>query len=411
MSILRFVAVATISVLLCACEEQQESAPETNADLPVTHNVEIVAEVPTNSPTVYLTGNIDELGPWNPDALAMSGDGKERRAVISVPDGHTLEYKITLGSWARETVDRFGRTLPNYALHVTGDETVSHEIVSFKLDPVEYMADWQNSGVLGTLVYWKDVASEFLAETRPVEIWLPPGYDDEPDRQYRVIYMHDGQNLFDPRLANTGVDWGVDEAMMRGAESGLFEPAIVVAAWSSSRRGPEYSPWHDGPQYARFLIEELMPRVNSEFRTLTGPKDTFVMGSSMGGLLSFYLVKNHPEEFSACGCVSSHFPLSDAVAASFMGKDSSDADTTPYILKDIAAGDTVPADVRFFFDYGTETLDAEYGPTHIAVRDWLLAQGRVEGNDFRIQEYAGAAHNEAAWRARLDDQLVWLLGE
>ena len=94
-----------------------------------------------------------------------------------------------------------------------------------------------------------------------------------------------------------------------------------------------------------------------------------------------------------------------------MGKDSGDADTTPYVLKDIASGDTVPEDVRFFFDYGTETLDAEYGPTHVAVRDWLLAQGRVEGKDFRIQEYDGAAHNEAAWRARLDDQLVWLLGE
>jgi predicted alpha/beta superfamily hydrolase len=396
-------ALFFVSSLFAACGD-------TN-DMPAFHEVEVVVQVPEGAPAVYLTGNIEELGPWKPDALAMTGEGRERIATILVPAGHILEFKVTQGSWEREAVDRFNRTLPNFTLEVSANQTIRHELVAFKLDPSVHMADWRNSGVLGTLVYWQDVVSKFLSETRHVEIWLPPGYDDDAERHYRVIYMHDGQNLFDPRLANTGVDWGVDEAMMRGAESGLFEPAIVVAAWSSSRRGPEYSPWHDGPLYARFLIEELMPRVNSEFRTLTGPEDTFVMGSSMGGLLSFYLVKEHSRNFSACGCVSSHFPISDAVAASFLGKDSSDADTTPYVLKDIASGDTVPEDVRFFFDYGTETLDAGYGPTHLAVRDWLLAQDRVEGKDFRIQEYDGAAHNEAAWRARLDDQLVWLLGD
>lgn len=399
---LRSAAVSIVALILVACGQ--------DADTPKTHSIEIIAQVPVGAPTVYLTGNIDALGPWNAGALTMTGDGAERRVIIRVPEGHVLEYKFTLGSWDREEVDRFERVRPNYTLDVSGDQSVSHEIVAFKRDPSVYMADWQNSGVLGTLVYWQDVASKFLSETRNVEVWLPPGYEDDPERRYRVIYMHDGQNLFDPRIANTGVDWGVDEAMMRGVAAGLFEPVIVVGAWSSSQRGPEYSPWHGAPQYARFLIEELMPRINAEFRTLTGPQSTFVMGSSMGGLLSYYLVKEHPEVFGACGCVSSHFPLSEAVAAaSFTGLSSDEADTTPYVLQDIANGDTVPKGARLFFDYGTETLDASYGPTHLAVRDWLLSQSMVEGEDFRIQEYPGAAHNEAAWRARLDDQLVWLL--
>lgn len=399
----RHVIVFAFTLLLLACDNSAEN--------PQLHSVEIIAEVPAGAPTVYLTGNIDALGPWAADALAMTGDGSARRAIIRVPDGYVLEYKITLGSWAREEVDRFNLVRPNYTLTVSHDQSVSHQIVAFKQDPAVYMADWQNSGVRGTLVYWHDVASEFLSEPRHVEVWLPPGYDRDTERRYRVIYMHDGQNLFDPRIANTGVDWGVDEAMLRGVDAGLFAPAIVVGAWSTSQRGPEYSPWHDGPQYARFLIEELMPRVNAEFRTLTDRDNTFVMGSSMGGLLSYYLVREHPDKFSACGCVSTHFPLSDAVAASYLGINPDAADTTPYILKDIANGARVPDGVRFFFDYGTETLDADYGPTHAALRDWLLGQGLVEGTDFRMQEYAGAAHNEAAWRARLDDQLAWLLAD
>ena len=85
-------------------------------------------------------------------------------------------------------------------------------------------------------------------------------------------------------------------------------------------------------------------------------------------------------------------------------------DEQPYVLGDIAAGASVPEGARFFFDYGTEGLDGSYGPTHVAVREWLLSLGRSEGRDFLVREYDGADHNEASWRARLGDQLDWLLG-
>ena len=177
------------------------------------------------------------------------------------------------------------------------------------LHPERYLDDLSGSGVEGTLIYWHDTPSAYLTETRHVLVWLPPGYADAPDKRYRVIYMSDGENLFDPRIASWGVDWGIDEAMMHGVANGDYEPAIVVGAWSTAERGPEYSPWHGAAEYSRFLIEELMPRVNAEFRTKTGPRNTFVMGSSMGGLLSYYLVRNHPDVFGACGCVSTHFRI------------------------------------------------------------------------------------------------------
>lgn len=372
----------------------------------------IRARVPEGTGTVYLAGSLPELGPWRPDGLAMTGEGRERTARITAPPGTSFEYKFTLGSWDREALGPSGAVPPNNRLVIERDTVVVHEIPAFKRDPRDYIADWRGSGVLGRLVYWTDVRSAYLGPTRHIEIWLPPGYDTASSTRYPVLYMSDGQNLFDPRIANTGVDWGVDEAVVRLVQRGVIPPIIVVGAWSTADRGPEYPPWQRAPDYAGFLINELMPRVNREFRTLTGPGHTAVMGSSMGGLLSFYLVTHHADVFGACGCMSTHFPLSEAmVTRVFPGAvTAATPDTTPYIVRDIAAGMTVPRGARYWFDYGALGLDSAYGPSHEAVRAWLLRQGLVEGRDFVIRRYEGATHNEASWRARLEDPLAFLFG-
>jgi predicted alpha/beta superfamily hydrolase len=374
--------------------------------------VTIRARVPEGTGTVYLTGSLPELGPWRPDAVALAGEGRERTGEVTAPPGTTLEYKFTLGSWDREALSSAGIVAPNNHLLLNRDTVVVHEITDFKKDPREYIADWRGSGVQGRLIYWTDVRSAFLGPTRHVEVWLPPGYDDAGATRYPVLYMHDGQNLFDPRIANTGVDWGVDEAVVRLVKRGIIDPIIVVGVWSTAARFSEYSPWHDAPNYARFLIEELIPRVNATFRTLTGPGNTAVMGSSMGGLLSFYLVTHHPETFGACGCESTHFPLSEAVVAQvFPGVPvPTTPDTTPYVVRDIRSGLKAPQGARYRFDFGSLGLDSTYAPTHEAVRRWLLAQGRIEGRDFLIRRYVGATHNEASWRARLEDPLTFLFG-
>ncbi len=407
---MRVLALAS-TVLLAAtsCATERPPAQESSAEC---CTATIRALVPDGTDTVYLAGNLPELGPWRPDGLAMTGEGRERVAEVNAPEGMTFEYKFTLGTWDREALGTSGTIMPNNQLLIAGNVEASHEIADFKKDPKEYFADWEGSGVEGRLVYWSDLDSEHLGPTRHVEIWLPPGYDDAPSTRYPVLYMHDGQNLFDPRIANTGVDWGVDEAVVELVEEGTIPPIIVVGVWNTADRGSEYSPWHGAPDYARFLIEELMPRVNAEFRTLTGPENTAVMGSSMGGLLSFYLVTNHPGVFGACGCISTHFPLSEAaVAEYFPAVDTPEnPDETPYIVRDIERGLTVPDGARYWFDYGTEGLDAEYRPTHEAVRAWLLEQGLVEKVDFVIRPYEGADHNETSWRARLRDPLTFLFG-
>jgi enterochelin esterase-like enzyme len=365
----------------------------------VERTITIHAVVPDGVGTVYLTGNLPELGPWDPHRLAMTGTGRTRTAVLRVPDAMQLEYKFTLGSWDRESLGPSGTVMPNYRLLADADKEVTIELVDFKKETAAYLDTWKEGGVLGRLEYWRDVPSKYLTERRNVEIWLPPGYDEDSKARYPVLYMHDGQNLFDPRIANTGVDWGVDEAVVRGIKAGRVPPLIVVGVWCTAERLREYSPWDKGPGYARFLVEELMPEVNRRYRTLTGPRHTGVMGSSMGGLISFWLCWTHPEVFGRAGCVSTHWPwngrLDDPAAA-------------PLILGELASGAPFPKGVRLYFDFGTVGVDAPYEPLQAKVTAFLTAQGLTEGKQFVVRKFEGATHNEAAWRARLDEPLAFL---
>ena len=364
--------------------------------------VTIHAEVPEGVGTIFITGNRPEIGNWNPSGLAMSGSGTNRTTVLQLPTGTQLEYKFTLGSWDREGLGPSGTILPNHRLLVETNQEVTIVIPSFRKALAEYLDDWRGSGVLGRLEYWKDMPSKFLNAVRNVEIWTPPDYEENSTNRYDVLYMQDGQNLFDPRIASTGVDWGVDEAVVRGVKSGRLAPLIVVGIWCTDRRAMEYSPWHLGTNYAKFLIEELMPKVNQRFRTRTGPEHTGVMGSSLGGLISFWLCWQYPKVFGRAGCLSTHFP--------WTGKLPPDTGGPPLIELEIARGATFPHGVRLYFDYGTRGIDATYEPMQAKVNAWLTGQGLKPGEDFIARKFEGADHNEAAWRARLDNPLTFLFG-
>ena len=253
---------AALAAALAACQpEAVAPAPAGEQASAEAVAVTIVATVPDNAGPIYLAANVEALGPWRADGRLMDGEGRTRTTTLALPDGFELEFKLTGGSWDREGTGPSGTVLPNFRHRVVAgqDNRVEAAIVDFKRPPEAYLADPRGSGVPGTLIYWTDVESAFFDVTRHISIWLPPGYEAEPDLRYPVLYMHDGQNLFDPRIANTGTDWGVDEAMMANAAAGLHEPAIVVGVWSTNIRGHELSPWHGGPSYARLLIEEIKP--------------------------------------------------------------------------------------------------------------------------------------------------------
>jgi enterochelin esterase-like enzyme len=263
--------------------------------------------------------------------------------------------------------------------------------------------------VTGEVIRHAGFLSEHVA-ARHIDVWLPPGYHENGEKRYPVLYMHDGQNIFDPGLSYTGIDWDVDGAMTKLIESGEIRPAIVVGIWNSPDRFGEYMPERavtainpaaslypdyspKAEAYLSFLSGELVPFINRTYRTKTGPEDTVIMGSSMGGLISLYALVRYPAIFGSAGCVSTHWPAGDGI-----------------VIEWVAGELPEPGLHRFWFDYGTEGVDANYEPYQLQMDEVMNASGYTRGYDWETRRYEGAGHNEAAWRARLNDPLKFLLG-
>ena len=270
------------------------------------------------------------------------------------------------------------------------------------------------SGVTGTVKRHENFNSKYV-DPRHVDVWLPPGYEQNSAARFPVIYMHDGQNLFDPKTSYTGIDWGVDETLTRLIAAGKTRAAIVVGVWNTPKRALEYMPQQaatgagvrflkDAPElpreqiisdnYLKFLVEELKPFIDATYRTLPGRADTFIMGSSMGGLISAYAMSQYPEVFGGAGCLSTHWVAGDGAVIAYLKQHLPDARTH-----------------KFYFDYGTETLDASYEPYQQKMDAVMRQAGYHAGKNWVTRKFVGAEHAEKAWRARVDIPLTFLLGK
>ncbi len=268
------------------------------------------------------------------------------------------------------------------------------------------------------------------AAARDVTVWLPPGYDQNPDARWPVLYMHDGQNLFDGTRAAYGSEWGVDEHVARLQTTGQIRAPIVVGVHNTPLRLREYvpadliralpddmradvqaiyggEPLSDG--YLRFLVEELKPFIDRTYRTRPGREDTAIMGSSMGGLISLYALMKHETVFGGAACVSTHWPLKvDGLAPG--------PELDGWRARLVAAWIGVLMDSgpywgnghRLYFDRGDETTDAFYAEFQSAVDDTFILGGWPP-DQFRSLVFPGAEHNEKSWNARLDVPLTFLL--
>jgi predicted alpha/beta superfamily hydrolase len=234
---------------------------------------------------------------------------------------------------------------------------------------------------------------------RDVIVFLPPGYDAEPERRYPALYLHDGQNLFDGATAFVkGQDWRVDDTAEALIREGSIDPLIIVGIYNAgAHRVDEYTPTRDRRQraggdadaYGRMLTSELKPFIDRTYRTQPGPANTGLGGSSLGGLVTLYLGLRHPDVFGKLAVLSPSVWWDDRV-----------------ILKTIRQTPIDPR-LKIWLDIGT----LEGGKTvreARALRDELVRAGWKLGVDLQYSEIPEAGHNEAAWAARVDPFLRFL---
>jgi predicted alpha/beta superfamily hydrolase len=259
------------------------------------------------------------------------------------------------------------------------------------------------SSVTGNLILHEQVASQHLTRPRNVSVWLPPGYD-ESDKRYPVLYLHDGQNLFDAATAAFGVEWQVDETATRMIEADEIPPAIIVGIWNTSDRIDEYTLTKDrglerggrGLDYVQFLCEELKPFIDRTYRTQTKREATMIGGSSLGGLISLHACMEKPDVFGACFAFSPSLGWDDE-----------------RLLKSLQSGASWPDKVHLWFSMGTnEGRENRDHATNLQrahrLRDLLQADSQ---KTVHFHEFDKAAHNEKSWSVQLDPALRHVLGK
>lgn len=284
----------------------------------------------------------------------------------------------------------------------------------------------------GRLVVIDDFPSRHVSARRVV-VWLPPGYDTG-NIAYPVLYMQDGQNLFDPPRGLANAAWDIDRHLIELVAAGRVRPAIVVGIWNSGlNRAREYAPavpinalpvavrelipgtTADGKkttlsdQYLEFMVEDLKPVIDARFRTRPGRADTLLMGSSMGGLISLYALCRHPQVFGAAACLSTHWPISTNYPLLGPPIDARIVLVVRAWQDWLRANLPEPGAHRLYFDYGSLHLDRHYAPLQGQVDAIGAARGYRRDVDWVSREFPGADHNEKAWNQRLDVPLTFLL--
>lgn len=280
---------------------------------------------------------------------------------------------------------------------------------------------------IGRIVRHENISSSYVT-ARHVDVWLPDGYSSS--KKYAVLYMQDGQMLFDSSITWNKQEWGVDETLSGLMQQGKIGDCIVVGIWNGGeRRHAEYFPqkpfealskveqdqvyntYRSGGQsifsglaissddYLKFLVKELKPFIDQTYSTYTDRTHTYVAGSSMGGLISLYALCEYPTVFGGAACLSTHWPGlfsmdNNPVPAAFFS----------YLKKNLPS----PQQHRIYFDHGTETLDAMYASLQLQV-DAIMKERGYDSSQWISRSWPGQDHSERSWRSRLDIPLVFLL--
>ena len=233
------------------------------------------------------------------------------------------------------------------------------------------------------------IESPQLKNKRALRIYLPPSYQENLRKRYPVLYMHDGQNLFDAKTAAYGTEWSIDETVNRLIATGKMSEVIVVGIDNTPERISEYTPCCD-PKYGggrldayrNFIVDTVKPYIDRGYRTLPGREHTAIMGSSLGGIASVLIAQREPGVFSKAGGVSSSF----------------------WWNKQALTQSPPRVPVKFYLDAGT--ADDGLADTE-RMRDAMLSAGYTADVDLYFHAADGGTHNEKSWAARVEKPLTW----
>ena len=278
----------------------------------------------------------------------------------------------------------------------------------------------------GTIQRIENFKSNYV-DSRNVDVWLPDGYSNT--QKYAVLYMHDGQMLYDAETTWNKQAWEVDAIAGKVIQEEKTKPFIVVGIWNNGqKRHPEYFPQKPyeslnptqkdtitaqlqkagrtkevfqpiSDLYLKFLVTELKPYIDEHFSTLKNRENTVIAGSSMGGLISMYAICEYPEVFGGAACISTHWP------GTFSTQNNPIPDAFINYMKDHLPN---PKTHTIYFDFGNKTLDALYPDLQKKV-DALMQKKSFTNANWSTQFFEGKDHSEKSWAERLHIPLQFLL--
>ncbi len=341
---------------------------------------------------IFVAGNFNMWNPGDSSYELKSDESGVSKITLSLPEGN-YEYKFTRGSWEKGETDTSGKGAANRALQLRSDTTISVNILGwnddFKSNHIAAQKNHsasQNVKIMDTAFYIPE-----LNRTRRIWIYLPPDYANSKKR-YGVLYMHDGQNLFDNATSYSG-EWGVDEYLDSIFKKGKKEVIVVGIDNGLSKRMNEYNPWEfqnfgkgEGDKYVDFLVKDLKPFIDKHYRSLKNKQNTFIAGSSMGGLISLYAVLKYPNIYGGAGIFSPAFWTASGI------------DST-------TIADAKKVNSKLFFYAGGKEGDS-------MIPDMKRIEKEIkERSSSPVKEEIDedAKHNEAAWRKYFPGFYQWTI--
>jgi enterochelin esterase-like enzyme len=368
--------------------------------------IEFKITVPPQTPvdqTLFISGDSAELGDWDAAGVPLHRDADgSYDGTVDLLTGIPHKFKVTRGTWGTVERGADGAEIPDHTFTGQAGTVVTSSVLT-----------WVDGGksipgkitLTGIFRLHKKFESQILGNSRTIIVYLPPDYETQSDRRYPVLYMQDGQNLFDSSTAFAGVEWGVDETAQDLITQNKIQPVIIVGIYNSPDRTAEFTPFDKtstgadgrGALYGRFIVEEVKPFIDRTYRTIPDRAHTAIGGSSMGGLISLAVAHDHHDIFGSVAVLDPW--LRDPLHTIF----------------ETWQDNSWMKDTRFYADMGTSGGAQYPGATEVQDLGTLVQQfdsaGLKKGADYTSAVVDGAQHNESAWQKRVGDFLTFLYGQ